>query len=307
MIGRIVEIATDNRYLGLDRGFMVVKSAGEEVGRVPLDDLAAVIIAAHGVTHSSNLLVALAERGVPFVLTAANMQPVGMLWSVDGNYQQAGRMEAQLGASLPQNKRLWQQVVRSKLQMQAVVLESMGAPSAPLSALVPKVRSGDPENYEAQGARRYWVLLFGDTFRRDRQQEGINTLLNYGYTVLRAATARAVIAAGLHPSVGLHHSNTQNAMRLVDDLMEPFRPLIDLQVHACWRAGNTALDRETKKRLADVMYLDMPSPQGITPVMGAVQRLCTSLAQLYLGERKELELPLCPTPIDLAAMFVPLA
>src|SRR5690606_10653558 len=120
--------------------------------------------------------------------------------------------------SLPLRKRLWASFVKAKLQQQAAVLEAVGAPTAPLAYLVRKVKSGDPDNVEAQGARRYWGLLFGESFRRDRSADGANGLLNYGYTVMRAATARAVIAAGLHPSLGLHHSNDNNAMRLVDDL-----------------------------------------------------------------------------------------
>ena len=162
-----------------------------------------------------------------------------MLLSIDGNFQQAKRFDAQVAASLPLTKRLWAEIVKSKLQQQAAALEATGAPAIPLSALVKKVRSGDPDNYEAQGARRYWGLLFGDDFRRDQQTGGINSMLNYGYTVLRATTARAVVAAGLHPTLGLHHSNEGNAMRLVDDLMEPFRPVIDLKVWQLNRQGET--------------------------------------------------------------------
>jgi CRISPR-associated protein Cas1 len=231
MIGRIVEVADDRRHLFMSRGFMVVQDTeGErkELGQVPLDDIAAVIANAHGLSYTNNLLVALAERGAPFVLCAANHNAVGMLLSLDGNHYQAKRIEAQIAANQPTHKRLWAAIVRSKLEQQAAALEAVGKPIAPLAALVAKVKSGDPENLEAQGAKRYWCLLFGDSFRRDQEAGGINSLLNYGYTVLRAATARAVVAAGLHPSIGLHHSNDSNAMRLVDDVMEPFRPVIDL-------------------------------------------------------------------------------
>ena len=117
--------------------------------------------------------------------------------------------------------------MRAKLQQQGAALEATGAPTAPLTMLARRVRSGDPDNLEAQGAQKYWRLLFGDDFRRDQQGAGLNGMLNYGYTVLRAATARAVVSAGLHPTLGIHHSNEGNAMRLVDDLMEPFRPMVD--------------------------------------------------------------------------------
>ena len=303
MIGRIVEVADDRRHLHLHRGFMVVQDTeGErkELGQVPLDDIAAVIANAHGLSYTNNLLVALAERGAPFVLCAANHNAVGMLIPIDGNFEQAKRIEAQIAASLPTHKRLWASVVRSKLEQQAAALEATGAPTAPLTALVSKVKSGDPENIEAQGARRYWGLLFGDTFRRDQDGGGLNGMLNYGYTVLRACTARAVIAAGLHPSIGLHHSNDNNAMRLVDDLMEPFRPVIDLKVWHLRRNGENEVTPDTKRALVRTLYDDMQTTAGATPVMVCAQKLATSLAQVYLGEREKLDLPLPGLPLALA-------
>lgn len=304
MIGRIVEVADDRRHLSLSRGFMVVHDTeGErkELGQVPLDDIAAVIANAHGLSYTNNLLVALAERGAPFVLCAANHNAVGMLLPVDGNYQQAKRYDAQIASSKPTHKRLWAEVVRAKLQQQAAALEAAGAPTPPLTALVSKVRSGDPDNIEAQGARRYWSLLFGDGFRRDQDAGSINGLLNYGYTVLRACTARAVVAAGLHPTLGLHHSNEGNAMRLVDDLMEPFRPVIDLKVWLLARNGEREVRPDTKRALVRTLYDDMETSGGATPVMVCAQRLATSLAQVYLGEREKLDLPLPSLPLALAA------
>lgn len=303
MIGRIVEVADDRRHLSMHRGFMVVQDTeGErkELGQVPLDDIAAVIANAHGLSYTNNLLVALAERGAPFVLCAANHNAVGMLLPIDGNFEQAKRIEAQIAASLPTHKRLWASVVRSKLEQQAAALEATGAPTAPLTALVSRVKSGDPENIEAQGAQRYWRLLFGDAFRRDQDGGGLNGLLNYGYTVLRAATARAVVAAGLHPSIGLHHSNDNNAMRLVDDVMEPFRPVIDLKVWHLRRNGENEVTPETKRALVRTLYDDMQTEAGATPVMVCAQKLAVSLAQVYLGERDKLDLPLPGLPLALA-------
>lgn len=303
MIGRIVEVADDRRHLSMHRGFMVVQDTeGErkELGQVPLDDIAAVIANAHGLSYTNNLLVALAERGAPFVLCAANHNAVGMLLPTDGNFEQAKRIEAQIAASLPTHKRLWAAVVRSKLEQQAAALAATGAPTAPLSALVSKVKSGDPENIEAQGAQRYWRLLFGDAFRRDQDGGGLNGMLNYGYTVLRAATARAVVAAGLHPSIGLHHSNDNNAMRLVDDVMEPFRPVIDLKVWHLRRNGENEVNPETKRALVRTLYDDMQTEAGATPVTVCAQKLAVSLAQVYLGERYKLDLPLPGLPLALA-------
>ncbi len=303
LVGRIVDIAEDKRHLSLERGFMVIAAAGEqgpELGRLPLDDLAAVILTGRGITHSSNLLAALAQAGIPLVICGSNLSPVGVLWSSEGHHAQAGRMDAQLAATRPLNKRLWQQVVKAKLQMQAAALSALGKPAASVAALVKRVRSGDPDNLEAQAAQHYWKLLFGPAFRRDREAPGLNALLNYGYAVLRAACARAIMGAGLHPSLGIHHANAQNAFRLADDLMEPFRPLIDLRVHALAMQGHLVVDRRTKPLLAQVMYLDLPGPAGRSPTMAAIVRLATALAQTYLGERSELELPYS-TAADLLA------
>jgi CRISPR-associated protein Cas1 len=304
MIGRIVEVADDRRHLSMSRGLMIVQDTeGErkELGRVPLDDIAAVIANAHGLSYTNNLLVALAERGAPFVLCAANHNAVGMLLPIDGNHNQGKRFDAQIDAKKPTSKRLWAEVVRAKLEQQAAALEAIGSPTAPLIALLSKVRSGDPDNLEAQGARRYWGLLFGDKFRRDQDAEGLNAMLNYGYTVLRAATARAVIAAGLHPTLGLHHSNDSNPMRLVDDLMEPFRPIIDLKIWQLQRAGETEITSDTKRALVRTLYDDMQTIAGATPVMACMQKLATSLAQVYLGEREKLDLPLPGLPLTLGA------
>jgi CRISPR-associated protein Cas1 len=224
-----------------------------------------------------------------------------MLLPIDGNYEQAHRIEAQIAASQPTHKRMWAAVVRSKLEQQAAALEATGAPTAPLSALIRKVKSGDPENIEAQGARRYWGLLFGEDFRRDRDAGGVNGLLNYGYTVLRACTARSVVAAGLHPSIGLHHSNDNNAMRLVDDLMEPFRPMIDLKVWQLQRGREIEVTPHSKRALVHTLYDDMQTAAGATPVMVCTQKLAVSLAQVYTGEREKLDLPLPGMPLALAA------
>ena len=306
MIGRIVEVADDRRHLFLSRGFLVVQDTeGErkELGQVPLDDVAAVIANAHGLSYTNNLLVALAERCAPFVLCAANHNAVGMILPIEGNYQQAKRFDAQIAATQPLMKRLWAEIVKSKLQQQAAALEATGAPFIPLSALVRKVRAGDPDNFEAQGARRYWGLLFGGDFRRDQQAGGLNSMLNYGYTVLRAATARAVVAAGLHPTIGLHHSNEGNAMRLVDDLMEPFRPMIDLKVWQLHKQGEGQITPDNKRALVRTLYDDMQTSAGATPVMVCTQKLATSLAQVFMGEKNKLDLPLPGLPLNLAASF----
>lgn len=294
MLGRIVEISSDQRHLSVHRGFMLVHSTGadrQEVGRVPLDDMSALIANAHGLSYTNNLLVALADRGLPFALCAANHNVAGFLWPIDGHHQQARRMDAQIACSMPKRKRLWTSIVRAKLVSQAALLDAVGSPSAPLRRLVQQVKSGDSTNAEAQGARKYWNLLMGTEFRRDQQAQGVNAMLNYGYTVLRAATARSIVASGLHPGIGLHHSNDGNAMRLVDDLMEPFRPVIDRTVWQLRQQGLDTVDAQSKRALVQCLYQDMTTDAGVTPVLVAVQRLATSLAQVLEGERQQLALP----------------
>lgn len=185
MIGRIIEIAGDSRYLSLRRGFLVVSHKGEEVGHTPIDDIAALIGNAHGLAYSNNLLVALAERGIPFVLCGAQHRPVGLLWPVESHHRQAARMDAQLRASLPLRKRLWKQIVQTKIGMQAAAVSYFNEPEPPLRRLTSKVRSGDPSNVEGRAARLYWNLLLGKSFRRNRDEPGINAMLNYGYAILR--------------------------------------------------------------------------------------------------------------------------
>jgi CRISPR-associated protein Cas1 len=265
---------------------------------VALDDMGALIANAHGLSYTNNLLVALAERGVPFVLCGANHNVAGVLWPIDGHHQQAHRIEAQIACSLPTRKRLWASVVQCKLRQQAAVLKAVGAAHLPIERLARQVKSGDSSNAEAQGARHYWPLLMGPLFRRDQQADGLNALLNYGYTVLRAATARAVVAAGLHPSLGLHHSHDNNPMRLVDDVMEPFRPVIDWTAWHLQQQGCCVVNADTKRALVKSLYLDLQTAAGTTPVMGALQKLATSLAQVMVKERKQLDLPYPGVPAE---------
>lgn len=291
MVGRVVEIATDGRHLAVDRGFMTIAEKEAELGRVPLDDLAAVVANAHGLTYSNNLLVNLATRGVPVILCGANHRPAAVVWPVDGHHAQSGRMSDQANASAPLKKRLWQQIVQAKILAQGATLVAVGAEAGGFRLLSRKVRAGDPDNVEAEAARRYWPLLLGPGFRRDQDGAGLNGLLNYGYAVLRAATARAVMAAGLHPSLGLMHSNRGNALVLVDDLMEPFRPVIDREVHRLQSEKIADVTPEAKAALARTMIVDLPTAEGVSPLMTCLERLSNSLAKAYAGEGDRLVLP----------------
>lgn len=298
MVGRVVEIATDGRHLSIFRGFLMVTEHDVEVGKVPLDDIAAVIANAHGLSYTNNALVELSERGVPIVLCGANHVPAAIVWPVDAHHVQTGRMRDQISASNPLKKRIWAQLVRAKVQAQGATLAAVGAPHAGFYLLSRKVRSGDPDNVESEAARRYWPLLFGPEFRRDTGGSGINGMLNYGYAVLRAGIARAVIATGLHPSFGLMHSNRSNPMVLVDDLMEPFRPTVDREVWRLVQSGAGDVTRGVKATLAHIMVTDLPTSIGLSPLMVCAERLAQSLARIYAGESPSLDLPLPPRPLE---------
>ncbi len=291
MIGRVVEVVSEDRHLARSHGFMTVSQDGVEAGRVPLDDIGVLLCNARGLTYSHGLLAELARRGVSVVLCGPKYLPVAWLWPLEGHHVQALRMRRQLEASQPLCKRLWQAVVRAKIGQQQRLLALLQAPAADFAVLARRVRSGDPDNVEAQAARRYWPRLFGSDFRRSRFGDGPNPFLNYGYTVLRAAVARAVVAAGLHPSLGIHHHNRANAMCLVDDLMEPFRPLVDAAVVRLVRAEYEELTPETKQKLVQVLTIDMATDRGTTPLQTCLERAAQSLAQAYETGQPDLVFP----------------
>lgn len=294
MIGRIIEIGNDKRYLHLWRGFLVINDSAsrKEIAKIPLDDISAVIINAHGITYSNNILVELARRGIVFVLCGENHHPTGYLLPLEGHYELSRRLDYQIKASDALKKRLWAMLIKEKINNQANTLQALEIDDMPIRDLVRKVRAGDPRNIEAFAAKRYWSLLFGKDFKRDKTEETINALLNYGYTVLRSSVARAVVAAGLHPSIAIFHRNASNPMRLVDDLMEPFRPFVDFYVYRLKEQGLITVDTATKTVLAKLMYRDLMTEKGRTPLTVCLQNMAVSLAQIYLGERKELVFPL---------------
>ena len=291
MIGRVIEVVESDRRLSLEYGNMVIKDSSHTLAKVSLDDISAVVVNPYGTSQTAGLLAAFAERSIPFVIAGKNFSPIGVMRPIEGNFEQSARIEAQIEATKPTSKRLWQQIIRAKIDMQAMALDVVGAQSASLKEMALRVRSGDPDNLEAQAARAYWSRMFGRQFRRDRALAGINSFLNYGYAVLRSATARAVVSAGLHPSIGIHHRNAYNSMRLVDDLMEPYRPLVDLRVYSMAKAGPEEVNALSKRKLVSVINTDVPTSAGMSPVSVALHCMATSLSQVYLGERDRLELP----------------
>lgn len=293
---RIVDIETDARHLCVKRGHLVVQDHGHEVGRVPLDDIAAVIVHAHGCTMSNHVNVALVERGAVIVSCNSSHAPVAMTVGLVGHHVQTARMIAQAEASRPLKKRIWQALVQAKIGMQGRALEVIGETGSSLQFMSERVKSGDPDNVEAQAARRYWPMMMGQAFRRDQNGAGVNGLLNYGYAILRALCARSVVASGLIPALGVHHHNRQNPFALVDDVMEPFRPVIDLQVRRLVGEGVREVDRGAKQKLASITNLDLTHADGVTPLNLIVERLVSSLAQSFLQGRNCLEIPVRINP-----------
>lgn len=297
MLGRIVEIEGAGRRLALERGFLTVAGPEGPLGKVPLDDIEALILANPAASLTSQAIAALAARGAPVVVCGNDFRPAAYLLPVDGHHAQGDRVEAQAESARPVRKRLWAELVRAKILAQAAAIERCGGNPVPVARMIDAVRSGDPDNAEALAAQRYFPLMFGSAFRRFRDGEGINAHLNYGYTVLRAATARAIVGAGLHPSLSLMHRSKGDALRLADDLMEPFRPAVDLIAKALAEEGVDEVTQDAKRRLAAVLHHDFTTKEGVTPLSNLLARLSLSLAQVFIGERKSLFLPDHPLPL----------
>ena len=297
---RIIDISSENLHLGVYRGFLIIQQDGSEIARVAFDDIAGLITHSHGLTWSNTVFVRLAERQIPVIICAANHAPVTCLWPIEGHHLQASRMRMQVATKLPLKKQAWQKIIARKIEMQAAVLGSLNLDMGALQKLAKQVRSGDPQNIEAQAARRYWGLVFNKKFKRDKHGDGINGLLNYGYIVLRAIVSRAICAAGLHPSFGIHHSNQGNAFALADDLMEPYRALVDRQVISLVNAGIDEVTPVAKTVLASISSLDMETDDGFSPLSVQISKFVYSLVHSFESRQLQLELPKVPSPLMLS-------
>ena len=301
---RIVDVATDHVHLSAERGFLLVSQQHEEMGRVALDDILAVIVHGHGISWSTNLVVRLAERGASMAICAANHLPVALISPLMGHHAQGARMRAQWEASKPLMKQLWRQIIVAKITMQGSFLAAQGRKEAQAFDLLARsVRSGDPDNAEAQAARRYWPLLMGTEFRRDQNADGANALLNYGYTVMRATLARAVVGSGLHPTIGLFHANRTNSFALADDLIEPFRPLVDAVVAGLLRSGVSQITPAAKHRLVRLIGCDLRANGEISPVSVMAERLALSVARSFETGKASLQLFDPPSALEWAALM----
>ena len=298
MVGRILELTRTGLSVHKRRGFLVIEERGTEAGRIGIEDIEAVLAASLGLVWSNTALAELAARQVPVMVLGPTFAPIAVVLPLAGHHAQAERYRAQAESPVPLRKQAWAAIVRHKIAAQAEALDRIGASSERLRRLVVSVRSGDPDNREAQAAQAYWPLLMGRDFRRNRDEPGANVMLNYGYTVLRAATARAIVAAGLHPSLSLHHRSGGDALALADDLMEPFRPTVDLVVHRLLSSGATELS-DARTDLVACLSADFPTKNGSTPLSHVLVRLTKSLARSFLDRKLRLDFPSHPLPDEI--------
>ena len=252
-------VITQSAHLAVrqDQLIIYLKKSAQEAQR-PIEDLALVLLAHREITLTHPLLSALAAKNVALLVTNSSHLPNGLLLSLDYHSIQRERLDLQLNASLPMKKQLWKRVVQAKIDQQGRLLEQMQCNKAShqLRSLARQVQSGDRTHLEAQAARIYWKTLFGAPFIRDREGTPPNHALNYGYTILRAATARALAAHGLFAMLGIHHKNRYNACALADDIMEPYRPFVDWTVCHLPTPHAPELRKEDKIALLNLLTLD---------------------------------------------------
>lgn len=292
MIKRTIEVSTEGMSLSLKHGQMEVRREGIGVSQVPVEDIGILIVDTPQAYYTHGVVIKLMECGGVLVLCDEGHHPAAIVTPLEGHHTQAERLRAQVESSLPTQKRLWQQIVAAKIRNQAAILEDFEVMGR-LNRLADEVRTGDPENHEAQAARIYWSewLGNGEKFRRDRNGDPPNNLLNYGYMSLRACTARAIAAVGLHPSLGLKHCNKYNAFCLADDLMEPFRPLVDRLVRQLWREGKKEITRETKSAILPVLTHTASLDGQEGPLLVALERFAFSVYKCLAGKERNLSIP----------------
>jgi len=291
---RILEFSATPVFVRLRLGQMVIERDGQPETTLPLEDVAVIVVSHPQAVFTNAVYSEFLKLGGTVVLCDQHHNPAGLLLPLVGHSTQQERFEAQAAAPLPLKKRLWGQIVRAKVARQGAVLRAACGDDAGLGAMALRVRSGDTGNLEALAAQRYWPRLFGDpAFRRRRDGDGPNGLLNYGYAVLRAAVARAICASGLHPSLGLHHCNRYDAFCLADDLMEPFRPVVDAAILPIVRARgmNAPVDREFKIEILSLLSGRFDANGERRTLFDWLSSSSSSLAHIYSGSRESLELP----------------
>lgn len=273
-----------------------VTGIAETVTR-PIEDIGIIVIESEQVTLSSYLISRLLENNVGIIFCDAKHMPANMILPLQANTLQSEKSIAQIQASAPLKKQLWQQTISAKILNQGAVLNKvMGLNVGNMIKWSATVRSGDPENLEGRAAAYYWRNMFSDSekFRRDKDGDDIiNVFLNYGYAILRAIIARSLVGSGLLPLIGIHHSNKYNANCLADDIMEPYRPYVDLLVADMVKNKHmtNGLDKEAKKLLLTIPTLDVSFGKVNRPLFVAASITTASLAKCFTKESRKITYP----------------
>lgn len=268
----------------------------EAVTTVPIEDIGVVVLDNKQITITQGAIAALLDNKAALITCDDKRMPTGLLLPLQGNTVQNERFRSQIEASQPLLKQLWQQTVKAKIENQAALLQQQyGAPDRTMLRLSNNVRSGDPDNCEAQAAVYYWKKVFRNNpnFLRDRNGEAPNNLLNYGYAILRAVVARALVSSGLLPVYGIHHHNRYNDYCLADDIMEPYRPFVDRLVVSMVDNNNCGdeLTKDMKGQLLSIPVLDVRIGSSHSPLMVAVSQTTASLAKCFNGEMRKITFP----------------
>jgi CRISPR-associated protein Cas1 len=270
-----------------------IKTVGDErqMSR-SIEDVGVVVLDNSQITISHNAIKALLGNKAAIISCDDRHMPNSLTLPLEGHTEQSERYRYQIDASLPLKKNLWQQTIIAKIRNQKSVLDILERPSKRLDVLVKRVTAGDPDNIEGQAAAYYWST-FIDGFLRDRYGEPPNGLLNYGYAIVRAMVARALVASGLLPTLGIHHKNKYNAYCLADDIMEPYRPFVDLIAYDLFvnDGHDTFLSTTAKKRLLAVATVDALFGEKKSPLMVGISLTTSSLANCFLGNRRKIIYP----------------
>lgn len=280
--------------LNLADGQVVITQEEGEV-RLALEDIAWIVLDAPHATLTSTLLSACMENGIALVVTDKTHTPSGVALPFHRHFRQGGIAAAQASMGAPLKKRLWQAMVKAKITNQAAALDAVGGEgSGSLRAMARLVGSGDPDNVEARAAREYWGCLFA-SFRREDEGDTRNMMLNYGYAVIRSCVARALVATGFLPALGINHASVTNAFNLADDVMEPFRPFVDVLVWRTIGQGRPAresLTLDQRRTMAGVMLTNcVMAPEAMT-LLAASEKAAASLGRaIESGTSDLLELP----------------
>lgn len=261
---------------------------------LPIEDIGVVILDHKQITITHALIDALLANNVAIVTSNDKHLPVGLMLPLDGNTLQSERFRAQIDASEPLKKQMWQQTIVAKILGQAHVLGTQLIEHNNMLKWAKDVRSGDPENMEARAAAFYWRNMFEkDAFIRDPQGLPPNNLLNYGYSIVRAMMARALVGAGLLPTLGIHHHSRYDAYCLADDIMEPYRPFVDMKVLEMWKNGGITSDisSDQKRELLGITTMDVNISGHRSPMMLAIQTTAQSVQKCYSGEARKIIYP----------------